>query len=150
MTTIPTPSAPGPAPPITNVIESLKEYNQSQLEKVLCIENDTSTLDCDAVGRATTHENDMPELSESAAIAKTVVYFCFCCYVLTVVDIVIGHILSVLFSMPLLCHFEFTSTFLCPSLFLSFKFCKNEIVSCFVVEKIPNLPRLGGNANGLQ
>lgn len=65
-----------------NVIESLKKYNQSQIEKVRCIENDTSTLDCDVVGETTTtlttHENDMPELllpAESTAIAKTVVFF---------------------------------------------------------------------------
>lgn len=56
-----------------NVIESLKKYNQSQIEKVVCIENDTSTLDVgdDVVVETATHENDLPE----CAIAKTVVCF---------------------------------------------------------------------------
>lgn len=65
-----------------NVIESLKKYNQSQIEKVRCIESDTSALDCDVVGGTkTTHENDMPEVlpaataGEPTAIAKTVVCF---------------------------------------------------------------------------
>lgn len=92
-TTTTTPSielAPVPAPATTsisltqcdaNVIESLKKYNQSQIEKVRCIESDTSALDCDVVGGTkTTHANDdMPEVlpaaTEPTAIAKTVVCF---------------------------------------------------------------------------
>lgn len=118
MTTIPTPSA---QPAITNtiklstqcdvnVIESLKKYNQSQIEKVLCIENDTSTLDGDVVGEAAAvHDNDdMPERSEPAAIAKTVV-----CLLLVFMTV---YLLCTLFSMSLLCHLDFISTFLCVSL----------------------------------
>lgn len=85
-----------------NVIESLKKYNQSQIEKVLCIENDTSALDCDVVGEATTHENDMPELPEAAAaIAKTVMLL-YC---------VVYFIFMPLPCLALPCQFEYTSMF---------------------------------------
>lgn len=94
-TTLPPSKELVPAPATTNVslmrcdanvIKSLKKYNQSQIEKVRCIENDTSTLDCDVIGEtttttSTTHENDMPELllpAEPTAIAKTVVFFLLC------------------------------------------------------------------------
>lgn len=84
-----------------NVIESLKKYNQSQIEKVLCIENHTSTLDCDVVvgnGEATTHENDIPELPEPAAIAKTVV--CFLCVNVVICGIFIVYI-SIFMPLPI-------------------------------------------------
>lgn len=65
-----------------NVIESLKKYNQSQIEKMVCVDNDTSTLDDGDVvggggGEATTHVSESPERPEPAAIAKTVV--CLLC-----------------------------------------------------------------------
>lgn len=58
----------------SNVIKSLKEYNRSQINKILSIENDTAILDHD-VGETTTttHESDVPQLTEPAGIAKTVV-----------------------------------------------------------------------------
>lgn len=52
-----------------NVIESLNEYNRSQTNKLLCIENNTA-LDHDVYG---THGNDVPQLTERSGIVKTVV-----------------------------------------------------------------------------
>lgn len=62
-----------------NVIESLKEYNRLQINKILSIENDTA-LDHD-VGETTTtttttHVSDVPQLTEPAGITKTVVCKC--------------------------------------------------------------------------
>lgn len=54
-----------------NVIKSLKEFNRSQINKVLSIDNDTA-LNNDVDG--TTHESDdVPQLTEAAGISKTVV-----------------------------------------------------------------------------
>lgn len=50
----------------SNVIESLNEYNRSQTNKILCIDNDTSTIDRDVA-------DDMPKHTEPASIMKTVV-----------------------------------------------------------------------------
>lgn len=55
-----------------NVIESLKKYNRSQINKIACIENDTTNVDHDVDGE--THGTDMPQLYEPAAITKTVVF----------------------------------------------------------------------------
>lgn len=57
-----------------NVIESLKQYNRSQINKISCIENDTSALDHD-VGGVATHDNDMRKVTEPATIAKTVLLY---------------------------------------------------------------------------
>lgn len=54
-----------------NVIESLKEYNRSQINKIACIEGDTTAVDHDVSGA--THDTDIPQLLEPAAITKTVV-----------------------------------------------------------------------------
>lgn len=54
-----------------NVIESLKEYNRSQKNKILSIENDTA-LDHDVGG--TTHDINVPQLTEPAGIVKTVMF----------------------------------------------------------------------------
>lgn len=54
-----------------NVIKSLKEFNRSQINKILSIDNDTALND-DVDG--TTHESDdVPQLTEPASITKTVV-----------------------------------------------------------------------------
>lgn len=62
-----------------NVIESIRQYNQSQINKILCIENDTAAaaaateaaLDHDVDG--TTYESELPQLSQPAGITKMVV-----------------------------------------------------------------------------
>lgn len=59
-----------------NVIESLRQYNRSQINKILCIENDTTALDYD-VDR-TTHQNELPQPSKPAGVTKTVVYCLVC------------------------------------------------------------------------
>ncbi|XP_055302935.1 uncharacterized protein LOC129568714 isoform X2 [Sitodiplosis mosellana] len=56
-----------------NVIKSLKEFNRSQINKILSIDNDTA-LDHDVGG--TTHESDdVPQLTEPAGVAKTLKKF---------------------------------------------------------------------------
>lgn len=55
-----------------NVIESLKEYNQLQTNKISYIDNDTTALDDDVVHEAT-HGCDMAQMSEPTTISKTVV-----------------------------------------------------------------------------
>lgn len=86
-----------------NVIESLKEYNRSQTNKILCIDNDTSTLDHDAVVvvvvDGATHDSDMRQLPQSATITKTVV--CFACVLLLLLT------LFCFFSTHLFCYLKF-------------------------------------------
>lgn len=71
MTTTTTPTAATSKQSDFNVIESLKEYNRSQTNKISCIDNDTSTLDHDVA-------DDMPQLPEPASVTKTVVLLCLC------------------------------------------------------------------------
>lgn len=51
-----------------NVIESLQEYNRSQINKIRCIENDTTDHDVDGK----THGIGVPHQTDSVAITKTV------------------------------------------------------------------------------
>lgn len=58
-----------------NVIESLQRYNRSQINKILCIENDTKTaLDHDVgdvvVDGETTHENELPQPADITKAVK--------------------------------------------------------------------------------
>lgn len=57
-----------------NVIESLQQYNRSQINKILCIENDTKTaLDHDVVvvvDGQTTHENELPQPADITKAVK--------------------------------------------------------------------------------
>lgn len=54
-----------------NVIESLREYNRSQINKISCIENDTA-LDGDVEGALSLQISDVSRLTEPTGVSKTV------------------------------------------------------------------------------
>lgn len=53
-----------------NVIETLRQYNQSQVNKIICIENDTAPLNHDV--DETTDENELLQQSQPAGNTKSV------------------------------------------------------------------------------
>lgn len=105
-----------------NVIESLQEYNRLQINKIRCIENDT--IDHDVDGK--THGIDVPQQSDPVAITKTV------------------SCVAPLFACRLFIFKVFFFNYFCVCYF------RVIFVFMFLVEKIPNLLRMGANANEFQ